>query len=366
MIIKFIFSLILCLHVTLYAKNPPLEDMISQMIVIGFDGQKESDKWVEQIAKDIKRAKIGGVILVDKNIQNPTQLKKLTEYLKAQNPALSLLVVTEQEGGENSAFSSKKGFIGFPSSYDMAKSKDIEESALMYKSMGLELFKSGINVNFGPVLDLHNKANVGDDAKFKRSYSPFEEIVTTYATLFINALRDASVISVVKYFPVSGANLWDGFSSEVDVTGSWKFEQLKPYYDLIAFEKLDAVLMSHVIHKELDERYPAVLSSNVIQKLLREKMHFEGVVFADNLRSGSLSNHFDFKQRVIRAVEGGADILVFSNYFADNASMPFTVQKILMDAIKNGEIKEERIALSYERILKLKYKLSKKRVNHVN
>lgn len=49
-----------------FAKTPPLEDMIAQMIVVGFDGTKESDKWVDQIAKDIKRERVGGVVLTEK------------------------------------------------------------------------------------------------------------------------------------------------------------------------------------------------------------------------------------------------------------------------------------------------------------
>ena len=77
---KLFLSLLFSLHVSLYAKNPPLEDMISQMIIVGFDGTKESDKWVEQIAKDIKRGKVGGVVLSDKNIQSQMQLKKLFTF----------------------------------------------------------------------------------------------------------------------------------------------------------------------------------------------------------------------------------------------------------------------------------------------
>ncbi len=55
----------LCLSLAC-AKSTSLEEMIAQMIVIGFDGTKESDKWVEQVAKDIKREKIGGVFLTEK------------------------------------------------------------------------------------------------------------------------------------------------------------------------------------------------------------------------------------------------------------------------------------------------------------
>lgn len=361
---RIFLALILCLSSFLYAKHPPLEDMIAQMIVISFDGTKEGDKWVEQVAKDIKRGKVGGVILYDKNIQSPAQLKKLTDYFKAQDS--QVLIIAEQEGGEHSIFGAKKGFKEFPSAYDMAKHKDIEESTALYRQMSEELAKSGINVNFAPVLDLSPKIEWNETAKNKRSYASFEEIVTTYARVFMQTLREVNIASVPKYFPTAGANLTDGFSTEIDVTKGWRFEQLKPYYDLIAYEKPDAVLMSHVVHKELDAKNPALFSELMIQKLLRDKMHFEGVVFADNLRSGSLSSHFDFKQRVLKSVGAGVDMMVFSNYFADSTSMPFTVQKILVDAVKSGEIKQEQIVLSYERIVKLKQKLSKKRVNHVN
>lgn len=341
----------------LYAANPSLEEMIAQMIVVGFDGQKEGDKWVEQIAKDIKRSKIGGVIIDGNNIQNSAQLKKLISYLKAQTSSLPLLVIAEQEGGSDSIFESKKGFSLIPTAQEMANTKDIDESALLYKKMGEELFSCGINVNFSPVLDLSPKTQQSAAQNSIRRYSSYEEIVTTYASLLLKAQKNVGIAPVVKYFPTAGENLIDNFNSEVDVTKNWRFEQLKPYYDLIAFQKIDAVLMSHSVHKELDNQFPSLMSSNIIQKLLRDKMHFEGVVFVDNLRTSSIAPQFDFKQRVIKSVNAGADILVFSNYFADSASMPFTVQKILLEALKSGEISKNRIELSYQRIVKYKSKL---------
>ena len=345
----------------LYAANPSLEEMIAQMIVVGFDGQKEGDKWVEQIAKDIKRSKIGGVIIDGNNIQNSAQLKKLTSYLKAQTSSLPLLVIAEQEGGNDSLFESKKGFSLIPSAQDMANTKDIEESALLYKKMSEELAMCGINVNFSPVLDLSPKAQSSKSQDSSRRYSSYEEIVTTYASLLLKAQKNADIATVVKYFPTAGANLIDNFNSEVDMTKNWRFEQLKPYYDLIGYQKIEAVLMSHSMQKDFDEQFPALMSTNIIQKLLRDKMHFEGLVFVDNLRTSSIAPQFDFKQRVIKSVNAGADILVFSNYFADNASMPFTVQKILLDAVRSGEISKERIELTYTRIKAFKEKISQKK-----
>jgi len=357
---KFLTALVVCF--TLSHATPMLEEMIAQMIVIGFDGQKEGDKWVEQIAKDIKRQKIGGVILHEKNIQTPTQLKKLTHYLSSNAPqTLPLMVIVEDEGGEETPFGAKKGFSPLPSAYDIAKKSDIEEAEKAYAKRAEELSNGGITINLAPVLDLQPK----NKNPILRSYSAYEEMVTTYAMLFINALQKYSVMPVVKYFPSSGANLWDNFSSEVDVTPIWRFEQLKPYYDLISVGNVEGVLMSHVLHTELDKSNPALFSSLMIEGLLREKMHFEGLVFVDNLRTDSISHTIDFKSRIVRSIQAGVDVLIFPNYFADNASAPFTVSKIITDAVRSGEISKERIALSYERIVKHKQK-TRKRQNHVN
>ena len=346
-----------------FAKTPPLEDMIAQMIVVGFDGTKESDKWVDQIAKDIKRERVGGVVLTEKNIQNSQQLKALNTYLKAQAPKeMPLIVAVEHEGGDNTAFQTKKGFTEIPSAQELSKTKDIVEVEALYQKLSLDLGKSGINVNLAPVVDLQPKV-MQDASKFKRSYSSYEEIVTTYAMLFINALQEQHIMPVVKYFPTSGSHLWNQFSTEEDVTSSWRFEQLKPYYDLIAYKKIDAILMSHVIHKEIDAKNPMLFSRLVIQNLLRDKMHFEGVVFVNNLRAHSLSSTLDLKQRVIKSIDAGADIFIFPNYFSDNASTPLTFQKIILDAIKSGELSQERIILSYNRIMSFKQKLEKRGIN---
>ncbi|WP_156790515.1 glycoside hydrolase family 3 N-terminal domain-containing protein [Sulfurospirillum barnesii] len=340
---KSVLACFLC-FVTLYAKAPSLEEMIAQMIVIGFDGEKEGDQWVEQIAKDIRREKIGGVILSQKNIQNPSQLKKLTYYLKAQSSKIPLIVAVEHDG--TTPF---QGFSPLLLAHDMVEKHDIVEAELVYQKSAQELASAGINLNFAPVLDLQEKRR-------SQSYSSLEEVVTSYANVFIRALKSEKIMPVVKYFPSAGENIANDFSTEATLS-SWHFKQLKPYYDLIAFGGLDAVLISHAMVHDLDEKNPMIFSSLVIEHLLRQKMHFEGVVFANHLRTNSISNHVAFKERIIRAINAGVDIFVFPNYFADEASMPFTVQRTILDAIHKKELSEKRIELSYKRILKFKEKI---------
>lgn len=347
--------LLILLSFTVYAKTPSLDEMLSQMIVIGFEGVKEGDKWVDQVARDIGRQKISGVYLSEKNVQNPEQLKKLTHYLKTKETRkkFPLLVIVEEEGGKGSLLDASKGFAAFPSAYDMAKFHDIEEAEKRYLERAQELANAGINVNFAPVLELQ----IENVKTSPRSYSAHEEIVTTYALLFIDALRMKHIVPVVKYFPMAGKHLENDFSTKVNVTQQFSLKQLKPYYDLINFGKIQSVLMSHALNQELDAQNPAIFSSFIIQTLLREKMHFEGVVFAHNLRTPSIDTTIEFKKRIIRSIQAGADILVFGTYFSENASVHLSVTKIIEDAIKQGELSIERIERSYERIERLKQTL---------
>lgn len=325
------------------------------MIVIGFEGVKEGDKWVDQVARDIGRQKISGVYVSEKNIQNPEQLRKLTHYLKTKETRkkLPLFIVVEEEGGNESILDASKGFMHLPAALEMAKLYDIEEAHNQYKKRAQELAQGGINVNFAPVLELQD-----ENAKINpRSYSVHEEIVTTYASLFIDAMRTKSIIPVVKYFPMAGKNLEDHFSTKANVTQHFSLNQLKPYYDLITYGKAQAILISHALNETLDPQNPALFSSFIIQNLLREKMHFEGIVFAHNLRSASIDTSLDLKKRVVRSIQAGADVLVFGTYFAENASAHFTVTKIIMDAVKHGELSLERIESSYKRIETVKQTL---------
>ncbi|ACZ12152.1 glycoside hydrolase family 3 N-terminal domain-containing protein [Sulfurospirillum deleyianum] len=341
-----LFLAFLLLIVSVYAKTPSLETMVSQMIVIGFDGEKEGDKWVEQVAKDIKREKIGGIFLSQKNIHTPEQVRKLTAYLKKQTSKTPLMVAVEFDGS-----TSLEGFTPLLSPREMVEKSDILEAEARYIKSAQELADAGINLNFAPTLDLQS------DVKSEQRYSALEEVITTYAMLFSTALTQKGVLPVVKYFPSAGENIWNNFSTEATLT-SWRFEQLKPYYDLIAFGKMDAVLISHAMCEDLDEKNPMLFSSKVIETLLRQKMHFEGVVFANHLRTNSLSSKVDFKQRILRSLHAGVDVFVFPNYFGDDASIPFTVQRIIMEGVRKGEIRPQRIELSYKRIMALKQKMA--------
>lgn len=354
--IKYIL-LISFLLSSLVAKNPPLESMISQMIMVGVAGTKSDDKWIVQLKNDIQNDKIGGVILFARNLVNPKQVKVLTSFLSTINSIKPLFIAIDQEGGKVQRLSDKNGFNSYKSAFDIAREKTLEEAYSEYLSMANELKEYGFNVNFGPVVDLNiNPESPAIGAKL-RSYSLMEEIVISYSNEFINAHKKAGVISVLKHFPGHGSAISDSHKRLTDVSDTWKYRELKPYYHFIKYQKADAVMVGHITNKIFDTNYPASLSKLMIQELLRDKLKFDGVVFSDDMNMKAIIDIYSLKSSVIRAINAGVDVLVYSSYFTKKSSVPNEVRQIILDAVKNGDIKKETIENSYKRIMKLKAKI---------
>jgi beta-N-acetylhexosaminidase len=160
----------------------------------------------------------------------------------------------------------------------------------------------------------------------------------------------------VKHFPGHGSSLNDSHLGLVDVTETYKEKELFPYEFLQEESLLDAVMTAHVFNKEVDEEYPATLSPNFLEDILRERIGFKGVIISDDMQMGAIADHYGKEDSIIRAINSGCDILLFSNNGQEdyNENLPYEVQNIIYQAVIDGKISKERINDSYNRIIKLK------------
>ena len=81
-----------------------LRSMIGQMIMVGFNGSSSSDEWVRQLHLDIKNGRIGGVMILARNISSKQGLKNLTKYLNSASSKYPLFIAIDEEGGQISRF----------------------------------------------------------------------------------------------------------------------------------------------------------------------------------------------------------------------------------------------------------------------
>ena len=334
-----------------------IKQMIGQMIIIGFDGTKIDNN--SSIYKDIKDKNLGGVILFDKvynnrskqkNIINKKQLATLNKQLQAIRKK-PLIISIDQEGGKVARLKEKYGFLKTPSASFMQKSKNIDFVRNSYSGLSKELTSLGINCNFAPVVDLAINPNNKVIYQLNRSYSDNPKEVSLYASIFINALHKEKILSVLKHFPGHGSSLGDSHQGFVDISNTWREQELEPYKILIKHKNIDMIMTAHVFNKHLDKRYPATLSYNINTKLLRQKLNFQGVIISDDLQMKAISEHYTLKQTLSLAINSGVNILLFGNQLGFNTVDEITT--IIYEEIKKNNIDLKYIIESNQKIIKM-------------
>lgn len=339
-------------------QGPSLDAMIGQMLLIGFHGTSPNGKNVRRVVSQIAKGQIGGVILMDRNIRSPQQVRTLTSRLHSAGHPLTPIISVDQEGGLVQRLSAKKGFRAYPTARTIARLYKPEKAHRIYKSMANELATAGFNLNYGPVLDLNLNQRNPVIGRLGRSYGADPKRVVAYARAFISAHREAKVLTSVKHFPGHGSSWTDSHKRFVDLTKTWKDVEMEPYRELARDGAIDTLMVGHLYHPAFsdNQRLPATLTSTAIEGWIRGRLGFQGVVITDDLEMGAIRRYHNLRTTLIKAVQGGNDILMFSAAGADPKFVPKATQ-ILRDAVNDGTIPRKRVAQAYARIKNLKQRL---------
>jgi len=342
-------------------RNLTLDQMIGEIIILGFRGTEIDSS--SKIVKDINEYNIGGIILFDydvpsksspRNIINPKQTKKLIEDIKNLTRH-DLFIAIDAEGGKVNRLKAKYGFMQIDSPQKMGEDEP-QNTFIKASPLGLELDYLGINLNFAPVVDVNINKDNPVIGKLERSFSDDPQKVYEHASYFIDAMHEFNVITAIKHFPGHGSSTEDSHLGLVDVTNTYQEEaELFPYKKLIQDNKTDIIMTAHVMNRNIDPDNPATLSSIFLKDILRDKLNYKGVIVSDDMQMGAIVENFGFGEAIIKAINAGCDLLIFSNnspvYDEDIAQKAVEVIK---KAIKDGKIKEETIRNSYNRIKQLK------------
>lgn len=343
-----------------------LDAMIGQMIMVGFVGSSERDPGVAAVRDQLAKGTIGGVVLYPENIGAPHELRALTAFLRNAKSAPPPFIAVDQEGGHVQRLTRRNGHRYFPSALSVGRNPSfasLESAVRLYATMAEQLAQAGFNLNFGPVVDLNLNPSNPVIGQRQRSFGADPAIVTMLARAFITAHRNANIVTVAKHFPGHGSSRVDSHKSLADVSTSWEEIELEPYRALAHDGLLDAVMIGHLYHPRFSdgEKVPASLSSRAI-KALRAKGYigFNGVVVSDDMEMGGVSDDFSLDERVVKAINAGTDILVFSNVHLRDPELGPKLHAIIAEAVRTGRISRARIEKAYGKIMLLKRRLAQK------
>lgn len=317
-------------------------EKLGQMVMIGIQGTKVDDDSLYML----NQYHMGGVILFDRNMESPEQVKQLTSDLQAQsNEKVPLFIGIDEEGGDVVRMAEK--LTPPPSQKEIGATGDIEQAKTWAIKTAKSLKDMGINVNFAPVAD------VGSNDK--RSYSTDANTVIDFVRAATKGYQQENIIYSLKHFPGIGKGKVDSHvdSSSIDVTKEILMaEDIIPFKTIIDENEPNDyfILVSHLKYPALDEEYPASLSSKIMTDLLRNELGYKGIIITDDMEMGAVANHNDFRSIGVKAVKAGADIVLVCHEYQHQQE----VYLGLLDAVNSGEISQERINESVKRIIKVK------------
>ncbi len=271
----------------------------------------------ELAVDDIKRLQhplVGGVILFARNFENCAQLSALTASIHAvrQPP---LLIAVDHEGGRVQRF--RDGFTKIPPMREFGKiwDKNRKQAKELAVEAGwilaAELRAHGVDFSFTPVLDMDygDSLVIGD-----RAFHKDPQAINELAFSLMQGLKKGGMQAVGKHFPGHGFVVADSHVSiPIDER---EFDQIaqndmQPFRQMID-EGLAAIMPAHVIYPKVDDK-PAGFSSKWLQKVLRERLGFQGVIFSDDLSMEGASVGGDVTTRSLAALNAGCDMVLLCN-----------------------------------------------------
>ena len=216
------------------------------------------------------------------------QRMRLERLQKASN--VPLMVASDAEWGLGMRLDSTRSF---PRSLTLAATRNPELVRRFGQIVGGSLKKTGIHVNFAPVVDVNS--NAINPVIGSRSFGENVALVGDLGLAYAMGLQDVNVLATAKHFPGHGDSDSDSHKTLPTISGDkhrLDSVELAPFRVLID-GGVGAMMIAHLDVPALDstESQPSTLSPTIVDTLLRQKMGFEGLAFTDAL---SMKGFVDF------------------------------------------------------------------------
>jgi beta-N-acetylhexosaminidase len=298
---------------------------------------------------------IGGIVISTGNVEETASM--INELQKNAN--VPLLVSADFENGIGMRI---KAANLFPHNMAIGSTNNSIFAYQTGKATATESLLLGVNLNFAPVADINNNPN--NPVINIRSYSENKNFVSEFCKSFVRGSLEGGVIATAKHFPGHGNTRVDSHNDLPIIRGSKEYlfkNELKPFIDLIE-NNIQAIMIGHLNVPAFDKEknLPASLSYNIVTKLLKEKLGFEGLIITDALNMKAVTNFFKPGEECVQAFKAGNDILL----------MPVDIRAgitAIYNAVQSGEISEKRLNDSVRKILSAKrwLKLDKSKFKNI-
>lgn len=309
---------------------------------------------VDNAAQLVQKYHLGGVIYFawSNNVKDPQQIAGLSNGLQSvamgQRLPIPLLISTDQEQGVVVRVGPPA--TQFPGNMALGATRSAESAATAARITGQELRALGVNQDYAPVADVN--VNARNPVIGVRSFSEDPSLVSDLVAAQVYGFQEqADVAATAKHFPGHGDTAVDSHYGLPVITHTQEeLERIDlPPFKAAIERGIDSIMTAHIVVPALDDSGdPATLSKPIMTGLLRERLGYDGVVVTDSLGMAGVREKYGDARVPVLALKAGVDQLLMppSIDLAYNA---------VLDAVRSGELTEQRIDESVYRILRLKH-----------
>lgn len=294
---------------------------------------------------------LGGLILFSRNVEAPEQVAEVAFEADALGRTAPPWVSVDQEGGRVARL--KEPFTRWPAMATLGRAGAAGDAlaARFASALASELAAVGITLDYAPVLDIHtNPKNpvIGD-----RALAEHADDVSRLGRIIIKTLQGAGLAACGKHFPGHGDTSTDSHHELPLVEHApdrLRAIEFEPFRAAIA-EQVAFIMTAHVLVPALDEERPSTMSPKVVQALLRDELHYDGVILSDDLEMKAVSARYSVPDAAVEAIRAGCDaVLVCSG----DIDLQGRTLEALVRAVESGTIPATRSDDAFRRLRRVK------------
>lgn len=312
-------------------KQMTLEEKVGQMIMASIYGPDVDD----DTCFILNQFHAGGVLVQKQNMYTKDMTERFIKKLQIESKEKVPLFIGVWD---NFNWMPKK-----ISQKEIGLTGDPNNAFKYAKDVAEELKAVGVNLIFEPSADVSDRA--------EGFYSNDAKKVAEFVSQEAKAYESVNFLYCPGRFPGEGQDMirWH-VQADMKTLESKDFIPFKKIIDKHDNSKFMIMTSLHK-YDAIDSENYASMSRAIVTDLLRNKLHFDGVIITMPL---ILRLNGTTEEKTIAATEAGADIILVDGY-----SESRDAYNAILNAVRDGRISEERINESVRRIIRMKLNLQK-------
>ena len=278
-----------------------IRPQLGQLLVVGFAG----DRLPVELRAVAREFGIGGLLIAPHNVRDVLQVADLAR--DAQTLARDVPVWV---GGHPATRLTIPPFAAWPPLVTLGRADDEALTLEFARHHARQQLAVGFSLAFLPGLDLPGRAArpVPGDG----TVSSDAAVAGRHGARIVEGLQNAGLASCAVHFPgIGDAQADTGLAVPlVDVPPDHLEAVTWTPFRAAIDARVSAMLVSHVLVPSLDEVAPAPQSHRIVHDMLRQRLGFDGAVFADDLDALPSTSTDEGAHIAVLTLRAGCDVIL--------------------------------------------------------